>query len=134
MFLIKFSIIFNYLLVCISIYQYVMHGIRAFNLIHPWVSHRRIVDNYTLYINYFSWARGSSNFKRNSIEISVEYLGLEYSLKFWSHDRSDWVSFFFLNCLGYRMPCEPLIGFQKIRIYTSTRRLLLVDPLGWGVT
>ena len=32
------------------------------------------------FINYFSWAGGSLNFKRNSAEISVEYLELEYFL------------------------------------------------------
>ena len=44
------------------------------------------------FINYFSWVEGSPNFKRNSAEISVEYLELEYFPKCWNHVRSNWVS------------------------------------------
>ena len=47
------------------------------------------------FVNCFSWVEGSPNFKRNSIEILVEYLELEYFLKCWNHVMSDWVSIFF---------------------------------------
>ena len=59
------------------------------------VSHDEIVDFdiFLLEIVFFL-AGGRSFFKRNSVEISIEFLVLEYFLKFRSFDRSGWVFVF----------------------------------------
>ena len=47
-----------------------------------------------LYINVFLGVEGRSCFKRNSVEILVEFQVLEYFLKFRVYDRSGWVPIF----------------------------------------
>ena len=79
-------------------------------------------------------AGSSQCFKRNSAEISVEFLELEYFLKFRSLDRLGWIFIFFkqvrlpnaLRAFGWvSRNWDPLKG---------TRRLLRVDLLGRCVT
>ena len=59
------------------------------------VSHDGIVEFDFFYIETVFFLAGCrSFFKQNSIEISVEFLKLEYFLKFRSLDKSGWVSIF----------------------------------------
>ena len=65
----------------------------------------------------FSWVGSRLCFKRNSVEILVEFQMLEYFLKFRVHDRSGWVSVF-SNVLEYQMPYKPLIEFLKTETHS----------------
>ena len=102
-----------------------MHFLNLISAEHP--------IEYPIFLILFL-AGGSQCFKRNSAEISVEFLELEYFLKFRSLDRLGWFFIFFkqvrlpnaLRAFGWvSRNCDPLKG---------TRRLSRVDLLGRGVT
>ena len=65
----------------------------------------------------FSWVEDSPCYKRNSAEISVEFQVLAHYLRLGY--MISWVGFpFFLNGLGYQMPCGPLVGFRETKIHS----------------
>ena len=79
----------------------------------------------------FSWAGGSLNFKRNSVEISREYLELKYFLNCCSHVWPDWVSIIqtgqVTKCLA-----DLWLGFGKLRLTQRHATIATCRPSGSG--
>ena len=78
-------------------------------------------------------AGGRTFSKRNSVEISVEFLELKYFLKFRSLDRSGWVFVFKRARLSNALRVFGWI-LENQNPLKGTRRLPHVDPSGRGVT
>ena len=71
------------------------------------------------FINRFPWARGSSYFKRSSVEFSAKSSVLKYFLNL--INLFGGVVNCFSNGLGCYMPCEPLNEFRKTKTHLRVR-------------